>query len=102
MASRRPAPGGGPGQGDNCGGGIEQLIVRPPGVRQYEPMAAGNVIDIGSNSIDEGGFMADWTGNGPKAEDSPSETIYGFSGTMQGEFYGPEGEEIGGVLSGSS
>ena len=81
-------------------GRIEELLVRPPGVGQYRPMADGNVIDIASTSIDEARFTADWIGDDPDMDAAPTETIRGFSGTILGEFYGPAAEEIGGVLGG--
>ena len=47
----------------------------------------------------DGRFTADWDGHdsgGAAAENS----VGGFTGTMLGEFYGPAGEEMGGVLRG--
>lgn len=81
-------------------GRFDRLLVRPPDVRHYQPMAEGNTVDIASTSIDEARFTANWTGDGPDIQASPNETIRGFSGTILGEFYGPTAEEIGGVLSG--
>ena len=81
-------------------GRIDKLLVRPPAVRQYQPMADGNVINIANTSIDEARFTADWIGEDPNTEASLTETIRGFSGTVLGEFYGPTAEEVGGVLSG--
>jgi len=59
----------------------------------------GNSIDIASTAIDQAGFNADWTGNGPM-DAAARETLHGFTGTILGEFYGPAAEEVGGVLSG--
>ena len=56
------------------------------------------MIDI-VGSIMDGRFTADWEGHdsgGTPAEES----VRGFTGTMLGEFYGPAGEEVGGVLRG--
>ena len=64
----------------------------------WETLADSNAIEIVGNIVD-GRFTADWeghdSGNTP-AEDS----VGGFTGTMLGEFYGPAGEEVGGVLRG--
>ncbi len=63
-----------------------------------QPLADTNVIEI-TGSIMDGRFTADWEGHdsgGTPAEHS----IGGFTGTMLGEFYGPAGEEVGGVLRG--
>ena len=63
-----------------------------------QPLADTNMIDI-TGSIIDGRFTADWEGHdsgGTPGEDS----VGGFSGTMLGEFYGPAGEEMGGVLRG--
>ena len=64
----------------------------------WEMLAETNAIEI-SGSIVEGRFTAEWTG-----QDSGSapaeESVRGFDGTMLGAFYGPAGEEVGGVLRG--
>ena len=63
-----------------------------------QPLADTNVIQI-VGSIMDGRFTAEWEGDdngGTAAEDS----VEGFTGTMLGEFYGPAGEEVGGVLRG--
>ena len=64
----------------------------------WETLADTNVIEI-VGSIVDGHFTADWEGHdsgGVPAEGS----LGGFTGTMLGEFYGPAGEEVGGVLRG--
>ena len=81
-------------------GQIDELLTRPPGLTEYQPLADGNVIDIASTPIDDARFAADWVGNDPNMDAAPGGTIHGFSGTILGEFYGPAAEEIGGVLSG--
>ena len=81
-------------------GQIDELLTRPPGITEYQPLADGNVIDIANTPIDDARFTADWVGNDPNMDAAPGDTIRGFSGTLLGEFYGPAAEEIGGVLSG--
>ena len=64
----------------------------------WETFADTNVIEIVGNIMD-GRFAADWEGHdsgGTPIEDS----VQGFTGAMLGEFYGPAGEEVGGVLRG--
>ena len=49
--------------------------------------------------IADGRFTAEWEGHDSGA--GPAEaSVGGFTGTMLGEFYGPAGEEVGGVLRG--
>lgn len=64
----------------------------------WQALADSNAIDI-AGRITQGRFTADWSGRdsgGAPAEDS----VRGFTGTMLGAFYGPAGEEVGGVLRG--
>ena len=66
--------------------------------RAWETLADTNVIEI-VGSITDGRFAADWEGHdsgGTPIEDG----VRGFTGTLLGEFYGPAGEEVGGVLRG--
>ena len=60
----------------------------------------GNSIDISNGMIADGGFTADWAGMDTDASSAPEDTIRGFAGSMLGQFYGPEAEEVGGVMSG--
>ena len=63
-----------------------------------QPLADTNVIEF-MGSIMDGRFAADWEGH--DSGDAPAEeSVGGFTGTMLGEFYGPAGEEVGGVLRG--
>ena len=80
-------------------GRIDGLQFEPQGDIRY-PLPEGNVIDIASTPIDEGGFIAGWSGRDPNESAMPHETISGFEGTVIGEFYGPVADEVGGVLSG--
>ena len=61
-------------------------------------MSAANRIDISNGSVVNGQFTADWTGQGP--EGGPATTVRGMEGQILGEFYGPEAEEVAGVLNG--
>ena len=64
----------------------------------WEALADTNTFEI-DGTIMEGRFSADWEGR--DSGDTPTEdSVQGFTGAMLGEFYGPAGEEIGGVLRG--
>ncbi|MDE0388836.1 MAG: transferrin-binding protein-like solute binding protein [Rhodospirillales bacterium] len=65
-----------------------------------EAMAAGNSIGISNGVIADSGFTADWAGTDTDVNSSPYDTVRGFTGTMLGQFYGPEAEEVGGVMNG--
>ena len=82
------------------GGKIEALSVQRGAANAFQPLPDGNVIDIASVPIDESRIAAQWVGNDTNANAPPHETIDGFAGTLIGEFYGPRGDEVGGVLSG--
>ena len=63
-----------------------------------QALADTNVIDIVGHIVD-GRFTADWEGHDSGAGAAEA-SVGGFTGTMLGEFYGPAGEEVGGVLRG--
>ena len=67
--------------------------------RAWEDLAETISIEIGSGSIEQGRFTAAWEGR--DSGDTPAEdSVRGFTGDMLGEFYGPAGEEVGGVWRG--
>ena len=66
--------------------------------RGWQTLADTNAFEI-AGTIAEGRFTADWVGR-DSGESSDEDSIRGFTGTMLGEFYGPAGEEVGGVLRG--
>ena len=67
--------------------------------RAWEDLAESISIEIGSGSIEQGRFTATWEGQ--DSGDTPAEdSVRGFTGNMLGEFYGPSGEEVGGVWRG--
>ena len=67
----------------------------------HEPLAGKNWIDIPGAMIgEEGRFTTQWVGHGPDNNAANRQTMEGFTGTVIGDFYGPAGEEVGGVLSG--
>ena len=82
------------------GGRIDDLRFRTPGASDFQALPEGNSIDIASAPIEEARIAAEWAGNGPDQYAAPHETILGFTGKLNGEFYGPSASEVGGVLSG--
>ena len=56
--------------------------------------------DISNGVITDSRFEADWVGNDTNAGSALEDSVRGFEGTMVGEFYGPNAEEVGGVLGG--
>ena len=57
-------------------------------------------VAITDGVIDEGRFTADWMGQDSNPDSPASDSVRGFEGDMLGEFYGPNGEEVAGVLNG--
>ena len=67
--------------------------------RAWEELAETVSIEIGSGSIERGRFTATWEGR-DGGETHVEDSVLGFTGNMLGEFYGPAGEEVGGVWRG--
>ena len=82
-------------------GRFDGLQIRSPGESQYNALGSGNSFDISNGAIAGSGFTADWTGVDTDANSAPVDSARGFSGAMNGGFYGPAAAEVGGVLSGS-
>lgn len=82
------------------GGSIDALRVQRRAADAFQALPEGNAIDIASAPIDEARIAAEWVGNDTNENAPPDETIEGFGGTLIGEFYGPNADEVGGVLSG--
>ena len=62
-----------------------------------------NSIVISDGEIDGSRFDASWRGEDTDASAALEDSFRGFEGSMTqilGEFYGPDGEEVGGVLTG--
>ena len=82
-------------------GRFDGLQIRGPGESQYNALGSGNSFDISNGAIAGSGFTADWTGVDTDANSAPVDSARGFSGAINGGFYGPAAEEVSGVLSGS-
>ena len=59
-----------------------------------------NSIAISNGEIDESRFHAEWEGQDADAGSPIEQSLRGFEGYILGEFYGPGGEEVGGVFTG--
>ena len=68
--------------------------------RSWMELTETNSIAISDGEIDENRFHAEWEGQDTDANSALDDSMRGFEGSMLGEFYGPNGEEVGGVLTG--
>ncbi len=82
-------------------GRIEAVHIEWPDAADYMRLADTNTIEISNGKISPNGFAADWMGVDTNPNSIPRETVRGFSGDMNGHFYGPAAEEIGGLMTGS-
>ena len=63
-------------------------------------LAATNSIQISDGTIDGNSFHAEWEGQDTDTSSALAYSMRDFDGSLLGEFYGPNGEEAGGVLTG--
>ena len=66
----------------------------------FVPVPDTNSIAISNGNIHGNRFHAEWAGQDTDINSAEGESLRGFEGSMLGEFYGPNGEEVGGVLTG--
>ena len=59
-----------------------------------------NSIEISNGDIHGSRFHAEWAGQDTDTSSALEDSFRGFEGSMLGEFYGPNGEEVGGVVTG--
>ena len=85
-------------------GKIDYLEVEPAGTAYsnccWEQLSVTTYIEILPGSIAGNRFHADWIGREPNASTDWPHHVRGFDGSLLGEFYGPNGEEAGGVITG--
>lgn len=87
--------------GGSIGGQVVDLRRYDYGAERpaWEALADTNSIQISNTGIAGGRFLAAWEGR--DSGDTPIEdSVRGFAGTLLGAFYGPAGEEVGGVQRG--
>ena len=82
-------------------GEIKDIHGQAPGSRGGDPYAswATSRLSISDGRIADGRLTATVTGSDSARIPDLEASLSGFSGTLQGEFYGPTGEEVGGVIS---
>ena len=59
-----------------------------------------NTFEIENGTITENRFQAEWRGQDTATSAVSINNFNGFEGSMLGEFYGPDGDEVGGVFIG--
>ena len=91
--------------GSTLDGRIGNLRVRrydEQGTRMgWEQLPGSNHFAIENGGIAGGQFMADLTGMDPDANPLDN-SVKGFDGSVRGEFYGPEADELGAVVTAES
>ena len=80
-------------------GMISGIHVRGQNETNRSPLSATAEFEIGNGQIAGGQFTATLTGMDSNAAVPLQDTVRGYQGNVLGEFYGPEAEEIGGVLT---
>ena len=81
-------------------GRIDGIYVRPENSGDRVSLGESNSLDISNGRIVGSWFDADWTGVDTDAGSALENSVRGFAGTMEGEFFGPNAEEAGGVIGG--
>ena len=80
-------------------GDVDTLWYRTP-EGEWLKVPDTNSLLISDGEIDGNRFHADWHGQDTDADSDYSESVRDLDGSMLGAFYGPNGEEVGGVLTG--
>ena len=80
-------------------GSAQNLWIEPAG-GTWTQAPDTNSIAISNGEIDGSRFHAEWAGQDTDTSSAQGDSLRGFEGSMLGEFYGPNGEEVGGVLTG--
>ena len=82
-------------------GEIEGIHGQAPGAASGDTYSswATSRISISDGRIADGRLTATVTGHDSARRPNLAASLSGYSGTLQGEFYGPTGEEVGGVIS---
>ena len=90
--------------GGSVEGEITDLWAEPPGTAFsnccWEQFSNATWIEVLPGSITGNRLHAEWEGRDTRTSPEPRYTFLGTSGSLLGEFYGPHGEEVGGVITG--
>lgn len=83
-------------------GRIQHLEKRSSGENSYLELPGTTHFAVRDATLADGQFLGDLLGVDLDAGALGSESVRGYQGALLGEFYGPEGEEFGGVISATS
>ncbi len=89
--------------GGNIEGSIDNIRIEDHGDSfsgMWLELADTNSIQLENGAIDGNRFHAAWQGQDSDTSSALDRSMRGFEGSMLGEFYGPYGEEAGGVVTG--
>ena len=90
--------------GGRISGQVDGIEMRASQVedpnRDWTVLPDSNGIAILDSSIDGSRFQAGWEGRDSDAASDPDKSLRGFAGGIAGAFYGPTGEEVGGIVGG--
>ena len=81
-------------------GRIDGIAIQPERSGDWHSLGDGNSLDISNGRIVGSWFDADWSGVDTNAGSAPEDSMRDFEGTLEGEFFGPNAEEAGGVIGG--
>ena len=81
-------------------GRIDEFVADPPGVRQGVALPDSTYLEVANGVIMESRFTADLIGRDTDENPNLLLSLLGYSGNVLGEFYGPNAEELGGVIEG--
>ena len=82
-------------------GRISDIRVRPDNPRVWRDLPDTTYFAIDNGQIVDGQFSASLTGMDSNANAPINETVREYEGGVLGEFYGPDADEVGGVLNAS-
>ena len=82
-------------------GEIKEIHGQAPGSSGSDPYASWSTsrFSISDGQIADGRLTATVTGHDSERIPDLAASLSGYHGTLQGRFYGPSGEEVGGVIS---
>ena len=82
-------------------GAILGIRVKSAAADSYSYLPDTAYFDISNGRIADGKITADLAGVDPRSSAPADESVRGYEGTVDGQFYGPAAEEVGGVFNAS-
>ena len=80
-------------------GSVDKIYLKRPDSSDYHSLPGTSRFVITEGRIVDGHFTATLTGVDSNSSNSYDDSVRGFSGDMLGRFYGPNAEEVGGVMN---